>query len=541
MQMREAHHWWQRGVVYQVYPRSFQDSNGDGIGDLQGILARIDYFAWLGVDAVWLSPIFPSPMADFGYDVSDYTDVHPLFGTLADLDALLAALHARGIRLLLDFVPNHTSSEHPWFIESRASRDSAKRDWYVWRDARPDGSPPNGYMAAFGGSAWEWDEATRQFYLHLFLKEQPDLDWLNPAVRAAMTDVLRFWFRRGIDGFRIDVISLLGKLIPPHPAPDSSSIDAAIADDPATSDRARTDQLWGDEPGTHDAVAAIRAVADEFDDRVLVGEVYLPVERLVAYYGTNGGGLHLPFNFQLLSLPWNAAAIVEAIERYEELLPPTAWPNWVLGNHDRPRVASRVGEAQARAAAVLLLTLRGTPTLYYGDELGMPDVPVSREQERDPFGLRAPGQSRDPERTPMRWDGTTAAGFTTGEAWLPVGPRIADINVTAQRDDPHSMLSLHRALLALRRAEPALSVGDYSTVGVEGDVMAYLRSSGADRFLVVLNLGRAAGLPPVAARAFKGVIELTSGLERQGQPFDGGMQIGPDEARVVRLDPSRRR
>jgi alpha-glucosidase len=529
-----GHRWWQQGVVYQIYPRSFQDSDGDGVGDLAGILQRVDYLSWLGVDAVWLSPIFPSPMADFGYDVSDYTDVHPLFGSLADLDALTAALHARGMKLLLDFVPNHTSNQHPWFVESRSSRTSPRRDWYVWRDPRPDGSPPNAFVAAFGGSAWEWDEATGQYYFHAFLKEQPDLEWTNPAVQRAMSDVLRFWFERGVDGFRIDVITLLGKSGALEVLPDSVHIDPSVADDPIAAEKARHGQSWGDEPGTHEVVAALRDVADEYEDRVLIGEIYQPVERLVVYYGSADEGIHLPFNFQLITLPWDAGTIIEAIDRYEALLPGHGWPNWVLGNHDRSRVATRVGEAQARVAAVLLLTLRGTPTLYYGDELGLPDVPISREQERDPAGIREPGNSRDPERTPMRWDASPGAGFTGGAPWLPIGPR-PELNVATESDDPNSMLSLHRRLLGLRRRERALSVGGYEGLGRNGSVMAYRRSQANDDFLVVLNLGHEpAGAPP-GARGLVGRIEVSTDRAREGEAYDGGALLAGDEALVVRL------
>ncbi len=385
--------WWQPAVVYQVYPRSFQDANGDGIGDLPGITQRLDYLAWLGVDAIWLSPIFRSPMADFGYDVADYMDVDPIFGNLADLDALIAAAHRRDIKVLLDFVPNHTSNLHPWFLESRSSRTNERRDWYIWRDPLPGGGPPNDWQANFGGSAWEWDEATGQYYFHSFLKEQPDLDWRNPAVQAAMLDVLRFWFRRGIDGFRIDVIQLLAKryeLLPTRPGHKPA---------------------WGDLRRVHVPVAAIRRVADEFDGRLLIGEIWLPPRQLVTFYGKTLDGLQLPFNFQLITLPWSARRIGAAIARYEALLPDGAWPNWVLGNHDRSRIASRVGAEQARVAAMLLLTLRGTPTLYYGDELGMCDGDIPLEAQRDPEGLRG-GKSRDPERTPMRWDGSPTGGFT---------------------------------------------------------------------------------------------------------------------------------
>src|SRR6187549_2882181 len=334
--------WWQRAAIYQVYPLSYQDSDGDGFGDLPGLRARLPYLEWLGVDAVWLSPIYPSPMADWGYDVADYCDVDPRFGTLADLDALIAEAHQRGIRVLLDFVPNHTSEQHPWFRESRAARDSPRRDWYHWRDPRPGAErlPPNNWISVFGGSAWEWDEATGQYYYHSFLREQPDLDWRNPAVRAAMHDVLRFWLRRGIDGFRVDVIHHLAK-------------DPELRDNPPNPEwmpgqnpyRQQLATHTADLPAVHEVIAGIRAVVDELPDRMLIGELYLPLERLMLYYGSGGRGLQLPFNFQLIRLPWEARALGAAIEAYEALLPTYGWPNWVLGNHDKSRVASRVGPA----------------------------------------------------------------------------------------------------------------------------------------------------------------------------------------------------
>ena len=368
--------WWQTGVIYQIYPRSFQDTNGDGIGDLKGIERRLDYLASLGVDAIWISPIYPSPMADFGYDVADYCGVDSRFGTLADFDDLLAQAHARGLKVLLDFVPNHTSDRHPWFVESRSSRDNPKRDWYIWRDPAPDGGPPNNWISDFGGSAWEWDEATGQYYYHAFLKEQADLNWRNPAVQAAMYDVMRFWFDRGVDGFRIDVLWHMVKAAdfpdnPPNPAYQ-----------PAMGDMHRVLQLHStDQPEVHGIAADMRAIADSYGakgrgERVLIGEIYLPVDRLMHYYGQERAGVHLPFNFQLIDASWEARSLATLIANYEAALPPGGWPNWVLGNHDRPRVAAKRGQAQARVAAMLLLTLRGTPTLYYGDELGLSDVAI---------------------------------------------------------------------------------------------------------------------------------------------------------------------
>jgi alpha-glucosidase len=475
------------------------------------------------VVALWLSPIFPSPMRDFGYDVADYTDVDPLFGTLEDLDRLVREAHARGIRVLLDFVPNHTSSDHPWFVEARSSRDNPRRDWYLWADPKPDGSPPTNWVSTFGGTAWAWDAATGQYWYHAFLPEQPDLNWRNPDVRAAMADVLRFWLDRGIDGFRVDVIWHMVKDDqlrdnPPLPGPDGQP--TGELDPVYTTDR----------PEVHEIIRELRDVVEEYEDRLLIGELYLPVERLVAYYGVDGRGVHLPFNFQLVLLPWDADAINGAITRYESLLPPGAWPNWVLGNHDQPRVASRIGIGQARVAAMLLLTLRGTPTLYYGDELGMRDTPIPPEHVVDVDG-------RDPERTPMPWNSSPNAGFTTGRPWLPLGPDADRVNVTALRQDPGSILYLHRALLALRRSEPALAIGTWEPEPAPAPVVAYARRFGDRRLLVVLNLGAdpvAVRLPvaePGSATAWR--VRLATGLDREGQLASGQLELRGDEGVVL--------
>jgi alpha-glucosidase len=483
--------WWQTAVIYQVYPRSFQDTNGDGIGDLKGIERRLDYLADLGIDAIWISPIFPSPMADFGYDVAEYCDVDPRFGTLADFDDLLAQAHTRGLKVLLDFVPNHTSDQHPWFIESRSSRDNPKRDWYLWRDPDSDGGPPNNWISDFGGSAWEWDAATGQYYYHAFLKEQADLNWRNPAVQAAMFDVLHFWFARGVDGFRIDVLWHMVKAadFPDNPPnPDYQ---------PGMGEMHRVRQLHStDQAEVHTIAAGMRAIADSYgadgrDERVLIGEVYLPVDRLMHYYGRERPGVHLPFNFQLIDAPWNARSVAKLIADYEAALPPGGWPNWVLGNHDRPRVAAKRGQAQARVAAMLLLTLRGTPTLYYGDELGLSDVTIPAALVQDPRELREPGLAlgRDPIRTPMPWDGSGNAGFTAARPWLPLHADWPMRNVARMADEPHSILTLYRQLLAARCRHPALSIGDFALLHEEGDVLAYERRHGGQRLIVALNLG----------------------------------------------------
>jgi alpha-glucosidase len=527
----EKHEWWQSGVVYQVYPRSFQDSSGDGVGDLRGVLSRIDYLKWLDVDAVWLSPIYPSPMKDFGYDISDYCDIDPLFGTLADFDELTAELHKHGMKIVLDFVPNHTSDEHPWFRESRSSRDNPKRAWYIWRNPGPNGAPPNNWLSQFGGEAWEYDGVTGQYYYHAFLKEQPDLNWRNPEVQEAMLDVLRFWLDRGVDGFRVDVIWHIVKdseFRNNEPDPNYHPGQAPARRLLATYNT--------DRPEVHQIIERMRGVLDEYDDKMMVGEVYLPMERLVTYYGSQGSGVHLPFNFQLIELPWHARAIAEAIERYEGLLPPYGWPNWVLGNHDNPRIATRIGIGQARVAAMMLLTLRGTPTMYYGDELGMHNVPMPPDRVQDPFEKNVPGLGlgRDPSRTPMQWSDGAHAGFSEGEPWLPIAEDFTSCNVVTERQDSRSMLTLYRRLLELRRREPALNIGSYTAVPAQGNLLAYRRQSGGTRFLIVLNLGNEDAVLTGAVPAEK--IELSTYLDREeGAPFEGRLELRPAEGVVVRL------
>ncbi|HKA62190.1 MAG TPA: alpha-amylase family glycosyl hydrolase [Methylomirabilota bacterium] len=520
--------------MYQVYPRSFQDGNADGVGDLRGIRQRLPYLGELGIDAAWISPIYPSPMADFGYDISDYTGVDPIFGSLEEFDALLAAAHAQGLRILLDLVPNHTSDQHPWFRESRASRQSARRDWYIWRDPAPDGGPPNNWLSNFGGSAWERDEATRQYYYHAFLAAQPDLNWRNPAVREAMHEVMRFWLRRGVDGFRVDVIWHLLKDDqfrdnPPNPAYQPGEPPHHVVLPVHTADL----------PEVHEAIAGMRRTLDEFPDRVLIGEIYLPIERLMAYYGRDLGGTHMPFNFALLSTPWRAREIAKLIDDYEAALPPGGWPNWVLGNHDRPRIAGRVGPAQARIAAMLLLTLRGTPTVYYGDEIGMTEVPIPPDRVRDPFERNVPGIGcgRDGARTPMQWDATAHAGFSTAEPWLPVADGFGTDNVEHERLDPASMLHLYRRLIAARRHSVALQRGDYRPIVASGDLLVYVRQHANERMLVGLNLGRDAAVVKFPDRQVRGEIIVSSAADRDGQKVEGELSLRGDEGVVVSLTP----
>ena len=528
--------WWRKGVIYQIYPRSFQDSNRDGVGDLRGILQRLDYLAGLGVDALWISPFYPSPMADFGYDVADYTAVDPLFGTLADFDALLAAVHARGLRLILDFVPNHTSDRHPWFLASRSSRTDPKRDWYLWRDpahgaaAAAHPAPPNNWKSNFGGSAWTFDPPTGQCYYHSFLREQPDLNWRNPEVRAAIYAALRFWLDKGVDGFRMDVLWLLIKddqFRDNPPNPDfhgtGSSFNAVLP------------QYTADQPETLEIVEEMRALLDSYPgDRVLIGEIYLGIPGLVRYYGgPQLLGAQMPFNFHLILTPWQAPPIAALIRRYEAALPPGAWPNWVLGNHDQSRLATRIGPAQARVAAVLLLTLRGTPTLYNGDELGMPDARIAPDQVRDPAEKNQPGLGlgRDPERSPMLWENRENADFTSpGVAtWLPLVWDWPSFTVETETADPGTMLKLYRCLLRLRRENFALHSGDVSGVSEDDGVLRYTRSSAGQMLQVLLNF---AG-EPRTVNGVQGKVLLTSFLDREGESIAGTASLRPNEALVI--------
>jgi alpha-glucosidase len=476
-------------------------------------------------------------MADFGYDVSDYTDIHPLFGTMADMDRLIAEAHARSLKLILDLVPNHSSHQHPWFLESRSSRDNPKRDWYIWRDPAPDGPdgvrrPPNNWLAHFGGeSAWEWDEHTGQYYLHLFLAEQPDLNWRNPEVREAMLNVMRFWFDKGIDGFRVDVTYKTMKDIqfrdnPPDPdwKPGMNPFNRLLL------------KYSENQPENHEFNRWLRQVADEYDDRVLIGEIYLPISKLVTHYGRNDE-FHLPFNFHLILAEWDADAIRQLIESYEAALPEDAWPNWVLGNHDQHRFATREGIAHARVGMMLLLTLRGTPTMYYGEEIGMEDGDIPLDKLVDPGELNAPGLGlgRDPERTPMQWDTSPNAGFSPQgvDPWLPVSHNYKIVNVATQQADPNSMLAFSHRLIAFRQQSQALLKGSYRAFEAGEDVIAYARETENERLVVVLNLGfnpRSWALPPELA----GEVVLSTRLDSGPEIANGQLYLRRHEGVILK-------
>ncbi|HTX91348.1 MAG TPA: alpha-glucosidase [Anaerolineales bacterium] len=474
--------WWRDGVIYQIYPRSFADSNGDGLGDLPGILSRIDYLADLGVDALWLSPVYPSPDRDFGYDVSDYCDIDPRYGSLADFDRLVNEAHRRGLRIIMDMVMNHTSDQHAWFKESRSGRENPKRDWYIWRDR------PNNWQASFGGSTWEYDDATDQYFLHLFTKEQPDVNWRNPQVRQAQLDAFRFWMERGVDGFRLDVFNAYFK----HPdLPDNPPQFGLRGFD-------RQKHIHDiDQPEMIPLLNDLRALLDRYPERYAVGETYLATpQKTVSYCGPDK--LHAAFSFDFTSndlvYPWNPRWILEQISRREVTFKAAGiWPTTVMSNHDLPRAAGRYSkgedDAQARLAMALLLTLRGTPFMYYGEEIGMRDISLKRSEILDPPGKKywPIYKGRDGCRSPMQWDGGEFAGFSSAKPWLPVHPNAARRNVAAQQADPGSLFHFTKKLLALRKELPALRRGDFQPLEMGRGVLAYRRKTADQSVLVAMN------------------------------------------------------
>jgi len=525
--------WWKEAVFYQIYPRSFADSDGDGVGDLEGIRSHLDDLVWLGVDALWISPFFRSPMADFGYDVSDYCDVDPLFGDLAAFDALVADAHRLGMKVVIDWVPNHTSEEHPWFIDAAASRDSERRNWYVWRDPEPDGSPPNNWVSAFDleAPAWTFHEPTGQWYLHLFESAQPDLNWDEPAVVAAMHDTLRFWLDRGVDGFRADVVHGIGK-------------DPTLPDDPPETAGIPHCAL-NDEPVTHERLRAIRTLLDGYPGRrMMVGEVFLLSTDAVATYYGHDDELHLAFNFPPLFAPWLADRWSSCIEDVRRSIDPRGgWPTWVLSNHDNvrhrtryDRTATRSGEdaatterrseARARAAAVLLLTLRGTPFIYQGDELGLADADIPEDRKVDPGG-------RDGCRAPLPWDGTGDHGWPTRDgvrAWLPLAPEADERNREALRRDPDSILHLYRRTLTARKGSPALRRGSYEPVESPDGTLSFRRRLDGEECTVLVNFtGDPVAVTTVAPEGATVLVASDDAAPTGG--FSG--VLGPDQAVVL--------
>ncbi|MCX6053663.1 MAG: alpha-glucosidase [Chloroflexi bacterium] len=479
--------WWRDGVIYQIYPRSFADSNGDGIGDLPGITARLDYLADLGVDAIWLSPINPSPDIDFGYDVSDYKAVDEKYGTLADFDELVRKAHAVKIRVILDLVLNHTSDQHPWFLQSRSSKENPYRDWYLWRE-NPKGKdlPPNNWQSIFGGKGWEFDSRTDQWYFHMFYKEQPDLNWRNESVRAEMMSVFRFWADRGVDGFRLDVFNEYFK-------------DEQLRDNPRKWGIRPFDQQHhlydADQPEMDGVVREIRQILDEYPERYAVGETFMGGGDRAALY-CQEGKLHGTFDFSFLHNPWKPDRFLKSILEWEAELTQSSWPTYVLNNHDNPRSADRFhapeNDERLKVAAGMLLTLRGTPFLYAGEEIGMRNISVSRGEIQDPLGKHywPFNKGRDNCRSPMQWDTTVNAGFSRATPWLKLHPRSRERNVSAQRSDPRSLFNFYKALLHIRREYPALRKGMFLPLTYHPRlVLGYLRQNADQTILVALNFG----------------------------------------------------
>ncbi len=485
----EGHSWWQHAVFYEVYPRSFDDSNGDGIGDLNGITSKLDYLHDLGVDAIWITPCFPSPQVDFGYDVSDYEAIDPMYGTLADFDRLVTEAKKRNIRIILDFVVNHTSDQHKWFIDSRSSKTSAHRDWYIWRDGKGPNQPPNNWLSTFGLSAWKLDSVTNQYYYHYFYPEQPDLNWRNPAVERAMFDSTRFWYKRGVAGFRLDAV-------------DTMYEDFKLTDNPVIAGndpfgRPNMKEIYNKKlPEMHEALQRLRSVADQYN-AVLIGETWTQnVNELKDYYGSGGNELQMPMDLLLTNLPLNARVLRDHINGVDGS---GLWPTYVITNHDIPRSYSRLGDGAhndeiAKLMAAFYLTLRGTTIMYYGEEIGMANNnPTRKEDVKDPIGqLGWPNViGRDGERTPMQWTPGPNAGFSMGTPWLPVPGSAQTYNVETERKDPNSILNFYRHLILLRKNDLALRDGKYIPLnGSDPNVMSYLRQYGEDTILVVLNMSK---------------------------------------------------
>lgn len=528
--------WWQTAVIYEVYPRSFADAGGDGIGDLPGITSRLDYLAFtLGVSAIWVCPFYPSPMADFGYDVTDFTDVDPVYGTLDDFDTLVREAHGRGIRIVIDYIPNHTSDQHPWFAESRSSKDNPKRDWYVWADPAPGGGPPSNWTSEMGGSVWQFDATTGQYYLHSFHCQQPDLNWRSAALREAMLGVLRFWLGHGADGIRIDVAHMLAK----HPAFTDNPVREQPL--PNLTDRQHPDYDTQEhvndrlQPEVHQYLAMMRAVLDDCarrtgHERIAMAEVeVMPWQAWSRFFGEHDDGVHLPFNFQLIEADWSPPGLTASIEGQEAAVPAGSWPNYVLQNHDRPRLATRLGPQHVRNAAMLLLTLRGTPILYYGEELGLADLPADPDRWMDPLG-------RDQSRAPMPWTTCPGGGFSVSAhatSWLPPYPDVGRVAVEAQLRDPGSILNLYRHLIACRQASPALLAGSYKTAQSPSGCLCYLRSAETQQVLVALNLAAA---PATIKLPRPGRLLLDTSC-CEGDLPETQLNLPPRSGAIVELEP----
>lgn len=531
--------WWKTGVMYQCYVRSFMDSNGDGIGDLPGLISKLDVLAGasrgsLGIAGLWLSPIYPSPNRDFGYDISDYRAIDPVYGTMEDFSQLVAQAHQRGIHLIMDLVVNHSSTDHPWFQQARASRENPFHDYYVWNDGK-GGRPPNNWGSSFGGSAWEWNEQTREFYLHSFLREQADLNWRNPALRGEVHDIMRFWMGRGVEGFRLDVANYYVKdallrdnrheFIVAQPVPGNSSRILPIPMFREVFTRTV------DQPETHEALKEMRRVVDEKPGRMMVGEITQhALDQVLSYYGSGDDELNLVFNFFFFVRHFRAADFRDIIDRTLNGMPPGAWPAWVLSNHDVVRAVSRyhLSPHMARAMMGLLLTLKGTPFLYNGEPLGLANTPLPRHLLQDPVGKRywPLPVGRDGERTPMPWDETSNAGFTTGTPWLPVP--ATSRTYAAQCADPDSLLNFTSQLIRFRSTHPALNAGDMTFMdGPSRNCLCYQRMTPGEQMIITVNLSRR------AVRLSRADVSNRSTILLSSEPSATADELRPWEVRVV--------
>jgi alpha-glucosidase len=528
----QASDWWKHAVFYEIYPRSFADSNGDGIGDLNGISSKLEYLKTLGVDAIWITPCFPSPQVDFGYDVSNYEDIDPTYGTLSDFDQMQKEAQQDHVRIILDFVVNHTSDQNEWFIDSRSSRTSKHRDWYIWRDGKGPNQPPSNWVSLFGGSAWQFDGKTKQYYYHFFYPQQPDLNWRNPAVKDAMFDVTRWWYNRGVAGFRLDAVDTLFE-------------DPNLHDNPvlpgknAYGDPKMENKYNHNLPEVHDVLKGLRQVADKYD-AVLVGETWTDnIGQLNQYYGAGGDELQMPMDFMFTTV--NRLSPPEFRKQIAAVNSAQGWPVFVIGNHDIPRSYNRYGDGKhnddiAKVMAGLYLTLRGTPIMYYGEEIGMQNNdPKFKKDVKDPIGrLGWPNEKgRDGERTPMQWDNTPNAGFTRGIPWLPIPSSYKTHNVASELKDPNSILVFYKHLLALRHTNPALLDGDYVALNQDdANVMSYLRRYKDEAVLVVLNMSGAQqsvhfDLAPQGFVSAQAKTLLTTMPAMQGSATLSGMSLAP--------------
>ncbi|MFK0686898.1 alpha-glucosidase [Mesorhizobium sp. IMUNJ 23033] len=536
--------WWRGAVIYQIYPRSYQDSNSDGIGDLKGIVQRLPYIASLGVDAIWISPFFKSPMKDFGYDVSDYCDVDPMFGTLADFDALTAEAHRLGLKVMIDEVLSHTADIHPWFKESRSSRANAKADWYVWADAKPDGTPPNNWLSIFGGSAWQWDTSRQQYYLHNFLAEQPDLNFHNTEVQDALLDITRFWLERGVDGFRLDTINFYFhsqglENNPPLPPEERNDQTA-----PAVNPYNYQDHLYDkSRPENLGFLERFRALLDEYPAQAAVGEVGDSQRGLevVAAYTAGGKRVHMCYSFDFLAPEKISAAKVRSVLEAFGKVASDGWSCWAFSNHDVMRPASRwaAGEADPTAylkvISALLMSLRGSVCIYQGEELGLGEAELQFEDLQDPYGIRfwPEFKGRDGCRTPMVWDAAARnGGFSTAKPWLPVPDKHLSQAVNVQQGDANSLLEHYRRFLAFRRQHPALAKGDITFIESEGDTVAFNRREGNEQVVCVFNLGSKPAEVALGGQA----LQPLPGHGFSGQSGTGSVRLGGYGAWFGRID-----